>query len=146
MAIVSLLSKQRLKPGGLEMSVVGECLSDSKPTHDGEGNVVDDSRLGCLACIVGIPRDPSILIGWHNHFIAQFEFLPQHRHMMSIRSSCRRVAALQQDEASGHETTPLGHDPDVRRLRRGVPLIGHIPNRHQAHRVQEGDVHGWCSL
>jgi hypothetical protein len=32
----SSLSEQRFKSGGSEVLVVGECLGDSQPTHDGE--------------------------------------------------------------------------------------------------------------
>src|SRR4051812_2686490 len=48
-------SEESHEAGRLEMLVVRERFRDAEPTHDGEGNLIDDSGLSRFATVVGVP-------------------------------------------------------------------------------------------
>ena len=59
-----------------------------------------------------------------------------------LRAPCRCVAAFQQNERRCHHRLSCGDNLPIATLGGIVPLVVHVPNGEQTHRIEEDGSHG----
>src|SRR4051812_15407325 len=81
------------------MPVVREDLLDANPTHDNEGDVIDDAGLGCLPTVVGCPGILDFLGRRFNQESFLNQLLPEPIDMGTKRTPGSRISALPTEPA-----------------------------------------------
>ena len=135
-------SKQCFNPCSAEVGVVRECARRAKSAHDRERNVVYDTRFVAFPAAIANPGCPPIVNAGGHQTSRRFENVSKVIHCIAIRTPCRGVPTLQQNERRREQ----GHLTGLQQIEGGfgtvVLLITFIPKSNQADSIEKDGVNG----
>ena len=136
------MPEKRIETGFPKVPVICESVDDVQPSHHGERNLVNDSRLSGLASSICLPCGLAVGFSRLDQLAIGAQLLAQLHHVGSEGSSRGGVSALEQNKARCIEIRPCCDQRSEYGSGGWVPLVAHIPNRQHSDRVKQHLVHG----
>ena len=124
------------------MPIVGEGFANTQPAHHDKGHLIDDPGLRAFAAVKSGPCVLDLGGGRLDEQACLCERLPQRVDPRAVRSARGGVTALQENPGRREQSASPLEQFLIGGVRRGVLLIGRVPDGQQPDRLGARRVRG----